>query len=39
MSMHTNEERGGMLHSAAGQMAILGVVLAAILIVAWVYVW
>ena len=39
MSMHINEERGGLLHSAAGQMAMLGVVLAAILILAWVYVW
>jgi len=39
MSMHINEEKGGLLHSAAGQMVILGVVLAAILVVAWFYVW
>jgi len=39
MSMHINEESGGLLHSAVGQMAILGVVLAAILVFAWFYLW
>jgi len=39
MSMHINEERGGLLHSAAGQMAILGIAIAAILVVSWFYLW
>lgn len=39
MTMESNQEKVGLLHSAAGQMTLLGLGIAAVLIVAWLYVW
>jgi len=39
MTMETNRESGGLLHSAAGQMTLLGLAIVAVLILAWLYVW
>lgn len=39
MTMQSHEEQGGLLHSAAGQMTLLGLAIVAVLIVAWLYVW
>lgn len=39
MTMESNRENGGLLHSAAGQMTLLGLAIVAVLILAWLYVW
>ena len=39
MTMESNQEKGGLLHSAGGQVMLLCLAIAAILIVAWLYVW
>jgi len=38
MTMQSNQEQGGLLHSAAGQMTLMCVAAVAVLIVAWLYV-
>lgn len=39
MTMESNQEKGGLLHSTSGQMTLLGLGIVAVLIVAWLYVW
>ena len=38
MTMQSGPERGGFIHSVAGQMTLLGIVIVVILLVAWLYV-
>ena len=38
MTMQSGPERGGFIHSAAGQMTLMGIVIIVILLVAWRYV-
>ena len=38
MTMQSGPERGGFIHSVAGQMTLMGIVLVVILLVAWRYV-
>ena len=38
MTMQSNQEHGGLLHSAGGQMTLMCLVAVAILIVAWLFV-
>jgi hypothetical protein len=39
MTMQNNEARGGLFHSAVGQMTLLGAAIVVVLIIAWFYVW
>jgi hypothetical protein len=38
MTMQSGPERGGFIHSIAGQMTLMGIVIVVILLVAWRYV-
>ena len=38
MTMQSEPEKGGILHSVAGQMTVMGIVLVVILLIAWRYV-
>jgi|SoimicMinimDraft_13_1059741.scaffolds.fasta_scaffold429543_1 hypothetical protein len=38
MTMQSGPESGGFIHSVAGQMALMGIVIVVILLVAWRYV-
>ena len=40
MSMQSEQHSGsGFLHSASGEMTLLGIAIVAVLVVAWLYVW
>ena len=38
MTMQSGPEKGGFIHSVAGQMTLMGIVIVVILLVAWRYV-
>jgi hypothetical protein len=38
MTMQSGPERGGFIHSVAGQITLMGIVIVIILLVAWRYV-
>jgi hypothetical protein len=39
MTMESNQEHGGLLHSAGGQITLLVLATVGVLILAWLYIW